>query len=263
MSPQKIKIGVISALREEQAGLIEVMQDPVTLKRGMRNYVSGRLWGIESVCVLSRIGKVAVAATTATLIESFGVTHIIFTGVAGATVKAVRIGDIVVANQLVQHDMNASPLFPRFEVPLTGLSHFYSDKALSTLLSQAASQFIHQEFLETISEASRQEFFIDRPVVHEGLIASGDQFISTALELNQINDNLPDVLAVEMEGAAAAQVCFEFGIPFAIVRTISDNANEDSPVDFVKFLEKIAACYAYGIVRQFYSLLKEEKLLSA
>ena len=75
---------------------------------------------------------------------------------------------------------------------------------------------------------------IDRPLVHEGLIASGDQFISTSLELNQINDNLPDVLAVEMEGAAVAQVCFEFGIPFAIVRTISDNANEDSPVDFVQ-----------------------------
>lgn len=260
MSFEKIKIGVISALREEQAGLIEIMQDAVRHQRGMRDYVSGRLWGIESVCVLSRIGKVAVAATTATLIERFGVTHVIFTGVAGAAATDVRIGDIVVASQLVQHDMDASPLFPRFEVPLTGLSHFFSDKALSSLLAQAASQFINQEFSETISEANRQEFFIDRPVVHEGLIASGDQFISTSLELNQINDNLIDVLAVEMEGAAVAQVCFEFGIPFAIVRTISDNANEDSPVDFVQFLEKIAACYAFGIVRQFFSLLKEEKI---
>lgn len=188
------------------------------------------------------------------------VTHIIFTGVAGAAAKSVRIGDIVVANQLVQHDMDASPLFPRFEVPLTGLSHFFSDKQLSSLISQAASQFINQEFSEAISEAHRQEFSIDRPIVHEGLIASGDQFITTNLELNQINDNLPDVLAVEMEGAAVAQVCFEFGVPFAIVRTISDNANEDSPVNFVQFLEKIAACYAFGIVRQFYSLMQKENL---
>lgn len=260
MKNQTIKIGVISALREEQAGLIEQMQDAITVQRGMRDYVSGHLWGIESVCVLSRIGKVAVAATTATLIERFGVTHIIFTGVAGAAAKDVRIGDIVVASQLVQHDMDASPLFPRFEVPLTGLSHFFSDKQLSSLMTQAASQFINQDFLETISEANRQEFLIDRPLVHEGLIASGDQFISTRLELDQINDNLPDVLAVEMEGAAVAQVCFEFGIPFAIVRTISDNANEDSPVDFVQFLEKIAARYAFGIVRQFFSLVQENKV---
>lgn len=260
MENPKIKIGVISALREEQAGLIEVMQDPVTIERGMRHYVSGQLWGIEAVCVLSRIGKVAVAATTATLIERFGVSHIIFTGVAGATAAGVRIGDIVVAKQLVQHDMDASPLFPRFEVPLTGLSHFFSDKALSDLLSQAASQFIHREFAEAISEPYRKEFFIDRPVVHEGLIASGDQFISTIEELSQINNNLADVLAVEMEGAAVAQVCFEFGIPFAIVRTISDNANEDSPVDFVQFLEKIAARYAFGIVRQFFGLIQENKV---
>jgi len=258
MDFQKIKIGVISALREEQAGLIEVMQDAVTVQRGMRDYVSGRLWGIESVCVLSRIGKVAVSATTATLIERFGVTHIIFTGVAGAAATGVRIGDIVVASQLVQHDMDASPLFPRFEVPLTGLSHFFSDKHLSTLLSQAASQFIDQEFLKAVSETNRHKFFIDKPVVHEGLIASGDQFISTAFELSQINNRLIDVLAVEMEGAAVAQVCFEFGVPFAIVRTISDNANEDSPVDFVQFLEKIAACYAYGIVRQLFLLLQKE-----
>ncbi len=261
MKNQRIKIGVISALREEQAGLIDIMQDAVIDQHGMRDYVSGHLWGIESVCVLSRIGKVAVAATTATLITSFGVTHVIFTGVAGAAATDVRIGDIVVASQLVQHDMDASPLFPRFEVPLTGLSHFYSDKQLSSLISQAARAFINQDFSATISDAHRQEFFIDRPVVHEGLIASGDQFISTAFELNQINDYLPDVLAVEMEGAAVAQVCFEFGIPFAIVRTISDKANEDSPVDFVQFLEKIAARYAFGIVRQFFNLVHENKVL--
>lgn len=258
MNINTIKIGVISALREEQSGLIDIMQDAVTTQRGMRDYVAGRLWGIECVCVLSRIGKVAAAATTATLIETFGVSHILFTGVAGAADKGVRIGDIVVASQLVQHDMDASPLFPRFEVPLTGLSHFFSDRPLSELLLQAASQFMAQEFEVAILATDRKMFALDRPLVHEGLIASGDEFIRNSAQLGRINESLPGILAIEMEGAAVAQVCFEFGIPFAIVRTISDKANEDSPVDFVLFLEKIAARYAFGIIRQFFSIIHDK-----
>jgi adenosylhomocysteine nucleosidase len=258
MHINSVKIGVISALREEQSGLIYSMHNAVTIQRGMRDYVSGRLWGIECVCVLSRIGKVAAAATTATLIETFGVSHIIFTGVAGAAAKGVRIGDIVVASQLVQHDMDASPLFPRFEVPLTGLSHFYSDRLLSELLLQAASQFMTQDFETAVSAEDRNTFALGRPLVHQGLIASGDEFISNSAQLARINASLPDILAIEMEGAAVAQVCFEFGIPFAVVRTISDKANEDSPVDFVLFLEKIAARYAYGIIRKFFSIIDKQ-----
>lgn len=253
-----MKIGIISALHEEQTGLMDLMQDARKLHLGMRDYASGRLWGIECVCVLSRIGKVAAAATTATLIERFGVTHIVFTGVAGAADASVRIGDIVIASQLVQHDMDASPLFPRFEVPLTGLSHFFSDKVLSSSLLQASRQFIDQDFGLVISENDRQSFRLDRPRVHEGLIASGDEFITGSDQLNRINQSLPDILAVEMEGAAVAQVCFEFGIPFAIVRTVSDNANENSPIDFILFLEKVAAHYAFGIIKQLFSLLHQE-----
>lgn len=261
-SAPSIKIGVISALREEQAGLIDSMQAPIIVRRGMRDYVSGHLWGIECVCVLSRIGKVAAAATTATLIEKFGVSHIIFTGVAGAADSSLRVGDIVVARQLVQHDMNAEPLFPRYEVPLTGLSHFYSDQILSRQLLQAAQEFIKLDFQTVLAAHDKLAFCLVVPQIHEGLVASGDEFIAQPMQLQKITNTLQDVLAVEMEGAAVAQVCFEFGIPFAIVRTISDSANEDSPVDFVQFLEKVAAHYAYGIVKRFIAIHSAENVLS-
>src|SRR5450830_171245 len=161
-STKKMRLGIISALAEEQHGLIDAMQNSVKLAHGMRDYTAGTLWGIDAVAVLSRIGKVAAAMTAATLVEKFGVTHIIFTGVAGSADFAVRVGDVVVAESLVQHDMDASPLFPRFEVPLTGLAHLPSDLALSNRLASAASRFLDGE---------------NGPRLHRGLIGSGDQFI--------------------------------------------------------------------------------------
>ncbi|HVL75655.1 MAG TPA: 5'-methylthioadenosine/adenosylhomocysteine nucleosidase, partial [Noviherbaspirillum sp.] len=126
-----MRLGIISALQQEQAGLIEAMTDVSVEQRGMRSYTCGTLWGQEAVCVLARIGKVAATATVATLIERYQVTHVVFTGVAGAIDSELRPGDVVIADTLVQHDLDASPLFPRFEVPLLGLAHFSSDRHLS------------------------------------------------------------------------------------------------------------------------------------
>ena len=99
------RIGIISALREEQQGLVEAMEGTATLSYGNRDYTTGLLWGVDAVCVLSRIGKVAAAMTATVLVEKFGVTHIVFTGVAGAGDACVQVGDIVVAESLVQYDM--------------------------------------------------------------------------------------------------------------------------------------------------------------
>ena len=107
-----MRLGIISALEEEQQGLVEAMQGPARLVHGMRTYTSGQIAGLDAVCVLSRIGKVAAATTATMLIEKFGVTHLLFTGVAGAGDAGVRVGDIVVAESLVQYDMDASPCFP-------------------------------------------------------------------------------------------------------------------------------------------------------
>ena len=249
METQHHRLGIVSALYQEQAGLIELMEDPQTHKAGMRDYVQGRLWGMDCVCVLSRIGKVAAAATVATLIERFQVTHVVFTGVAGAISPAVKVGDIVVADSLVQHDMNAAPLFPPLEVPLLGQSHFASDQNTTTKLFKAAQAFADQDFDREVSAEDRRSLKLLKPAIHRGLIASGDQFIHEREKAAALARNLPGLLAVEMEGAAVAQVCFEFGVPFAVIRTISDGSNEDSPMNFVHFIERVASPYALHIVK--------------
>jgi adenosylhomocysteine nucleosidase len=244
------RLGLISALHQEQAGLIEAMQDAKKSQHGMRDYTVGKLWGIDTVCVLSRIGKVAAAATAATLIERFGVTHIVFTGVAGAAESAMQVGDIVVADMLVQHDMDATPLFPRFEVPLLGQSFFASDKHLTDRLTGAATEFVVRDFAATVPSHDRDTFRLSEPRVYRGLIASGDEFIDSHARRETLKTAFPALLALEMEGAAVAQVCFEFGVPFAVIRTISDGANEESPHDFMQFIDRIAARYAFGIVKR-------------
>jgi adenosylhomocysteine nucleosidase len=248
---QTMRLGIISALSEEQQGLVEAMQGPYKLIHGQREYWVGQLWEIDAVCVLSRIGKVAAAVTTTTLVEKFGVTHILFTGVAGAGDKTVQVGDIVVAESLVQHDMDASPLFPRFEVPLTGLTHFRADHGLGTRLLDAAYAFLDNDFQDAIDAEEKTVFRLTQPRIHRGLIASGDQFINDLEHINGLNAALPGLVAVEMEGAAVAQACYELGVPCAVIRTISDNANENAATDFMRFVKSVAARYAYYIVRRF------------
>ena len=241
MNPdKKIRLGIISALHEEQEGLVERMQGTVTLTHGMRHYTTGNLFGIDAVCVLSRIGKVAAAMTASILIERFGVTHLVFTGVAGGAQASVKVGDLVIGDSLVQYDMDASPLFPRFQVPLTGLSHFESDRHLSDCLARASGGFLAEEAKTLFSMEERKEFGLGDMGMHRGLIGSGDQFVSSGEQLHRYSSALPGLLAVEMEGAAVAQVCFELGIPYAVVRTISDNSNEHAAHDFVRFVKTVA-----------------------
>jgi adenosylhomocysteine nucleosidase len=232
-----MKLGIISALHEEQEGIVEAMSGSQKTVHGMRDYWSGRLNDTDTVCVLSRIGKVAAAMTAVTLVERFNITHLVFTGVAGAGNPGINVGDIVIAESLVQYDMDASPLFPRFEVPLTGVSHFPSDSRLSAVLARAAQEFVDQDFESAIDVAERHEFGLVAPRVHRGLIGSGDEFISDRTRLGALSQALPGLLAVEMEGAAVAQVCFELGVPFAVVRTISDNANEEAATHFNRIVK--------------------------
>lgn len=255
-----MRLGIISALQEEQQGLVEAMQRPARRVHGMREYTEGKLWGIEAVCVLSRIGKVAAAMTATLLVEKFGVTHILFTGVAGSGSPSVQVGDVVIADSLVQHDMDASPLFPRFEVPLTGLSHFASDHQLSSQLAHASEAFFAGEMKEVIEAEEQAVFRLQQPQVHRGLIASGDQFMNSHAAITSLHAALPGLLAVEMEGAAVAQVCYELGIPFAVIRAISDNANENAATDFMRFVKSIAARYAFHIVRRFCEEAQPNKL---
>lgn len=245
-------LGILAAMHEEITGLLAEM-GPHAEKRhiGMRDYTFGRLWGQDVVIVLSRMGKVAAAATTTTLIREFGVNALVFSGVAGGIGKNVKVGDVVVADQLIQHDMDARPLFPRHEIPLLGRASFPTDRALQQQLIRATEQFLQEDFTHLVTPDSRQTFGLQCPQLHIGQIASGDRFVGEQAMVADLRTQLPHALCVEMEGAAVAQVCYEYGIHCAVLRTVSDRADEAAHVDFGAFLNSVASHYSFGILRRF------------
>jgi adenosylhomocysteine nucleosidase len=242
-------LGVLAALPQELGDLVGAMRAGSgvrTVTLGRRDYHVGTVHGTPCVVTLARVGKVAAAATVSALIHAFDVEAVVFTGVAGGVGRDVRIGDIVVADALMQHDLDASPLFPRFEVPLLGVARFAADQSLSAQLAAACERFIAEE---GVMLAAR--FATAMPRVHRGLVISGDQFVASAAAVEALRDALPDALAVEMEGAAIAQVCYEYGMPCAIVRTVSDTADAHAPTSFKTFLTDIAGAYSNGILSRF------------
>lgn len=244
-------LAVVSAMPEEIAGVLAALCDVTIQEYGRRQFHSGRLFGTEVVVVFSRWGKVAAAATVTQLLSSYGVTRLIFGGVAGATRRGLAIGDIVVGSELIQHDMDASPLYPRYEVPLLGKAKFSVDPVLREQLVGAAREFLSQDIHSQVSAPERELFKIERPKVVEGLIASGDKFFASAADVEELQRRLPEVCCVEMEGAAVAQVCDEYAIPYAVVRTISDSADESSVHDFPRFSREIARHYLVGVLARF------------
>jgi adenosylhomocysteine nucleosidase len=254
MSPttEPRRLGILAAMHDELAGLLAEMGANATVRRiGLRDYHVGELYGQPCVLVLARIGKVAAAATTVTLIREFDVDRIVFTGLAGGIGAGVRVGDVVVAQSLVQHDMDARPLFARHEVPLLARAYFETDAVLNARLRECALAYLAEDLRADMDAATRADFNIDAPVVHDGLIASGDTFVHAAGMAASLTEALPDVLCVEMEGAAVAQICHEYEVPCAVLRTVSDRADGTASVDFRAFLERVASVYAVGILRRF------------
>ena len=233
-------IAIVSAMHEELAAVLALMPDERKTVAAGRDFWRGHLHGREAIVVLSRIGKVAAATTATALIERFGASRIVFTGVAGGLGPGVNVGDVVVADSFLQHDMDASPLFPRHEVPLYGASRFATDAALTQTLAQAAAQAL---------PAAR---------LHRGLVVSGDRFVATTAESRALQQALPDALAVEMEGAAFAQVCRDYGVAFAAVRTISDRADDAAHGDFATFIEEVASRHSASIVAALFGLLQDQ-----
>jgi adenosylhomocysteine nucleosidase len=241
--------GLLSALPEEQHGLLVLLDERLsTVRHAGRDFVTGRIGSRPVVLALCGIGKVAAAATTAMLIERFDVRRLVFTGVAGGLSPGVKVGDVVVADGFVQHDMDASPLFPRHEIPLYGRSRFEADPALTKSLMRAARLALADP--HALCNADERERFQLRQVrLHPGLLISGDRFVSALAEAAELRASLPDALAVDMESAAVAQVCHDYHVPFAAVRTISDRADDSAHVDFPAFVEVVASRYAQAIVK--------------
>ena len=251
------RIAIAAAMEEELGALLAAMPDEQPVVLAGRRFWLGHLDGHDVVAVLSRIGKVAAAMTATLLVHEFGAERAIFTGTAGGLHPLARVGDVVVASALLQHDMDASPLFPRHEVPLYGTDRFHADEALSAALADAARAMFANADVGTadadlaFDAAQLRAFGIATPRVHAGMVVSGDRFVASASEAAALRQRLPNALAVEMEGAALAQVCHDLGVPFAVVRTISDRADDSAHVDFSRFVASIASRYSVGIVRRF------------
>lgn len=249
---------ILSALPQEQGSLVHALQRPDKIQHAGRSFWRGQLHGHEVVIALSGIGKVAAATTATVLAEKFGATRIVFTGVAGGIGADVNVGDVVVARDYLQHDMDASPIVQRWLVPGYPQVRMACDAALTEKLLAATRQTVDQDS-HRIDWASLGMPARHVPKVHAGLIVSGDRFVSTAQESEALRGGLEAaghaVLAVEMEGAAVAQVCADFGIAFAAVRTISDRADDSAHLDFLQFVETVASRYADHVVHAFLTSL--------
>lgn len=246
-------IGIMSAMHEEIHLLLEQMEVKSETTIGMRTYYKGLLWENDVILVFSRWGKVAASSSATTLIERFGIDELIFSGVAGGISSKLNIGDVVIGNRLIQHDVDATPLFEKYEIPLTEKKYFETNNRITNLLYNSAQTFfVNYE----LNDKVKITFNLHSPKLYLGTIASGDEFVSDIKKIYEIRNNLPDVLCVEMEGAAVAQVCYEYDIPFGIVRTISDSADESAHIDFVKFVEQVASHYTVGILENYFHFNK-------
>jgi 5'-methylthioadenosine/S-adenosylhomocysteine nucleosidase len=211
---------LLGALEAEVDAFLAELQDRQTVESGGLLAHRGTLFGKEVVIGRSGVGKVYAAMTTQWLIREFNPEAILFTGVAGALNAYFEVGDIVLARDCVQYDMDARGLgFPIGTIPYTEHRFFESDNRLLEHALTAPVQYR----------------------MHTGRILTGDRFVTheQLSHLQSVREELGGD-AVEMEGASVAQVCTVHGIPSLIIRTISDKANADSPVDFPRFLPTVA-----------------------
>lgn len=217
--------GIIGAMRIEVETIRSLMENKRSEVVGGVEYITGTLHGKEVVTAVCGIGKVAAAMCAQTMILKFAPERIINTGVGGSLSEKLAIGDIAVAESLVQHDMDTSPLGD----PLG----FISGIDIVNIPCDA-------KVVETLVACVEK---LDGVKALKGVIASGDQFIADAAKKDFIKSNFNAVVC-EMEGASIAQVCYTNGVPFGVVRAVSDCADGSSHMDYGEFLPMAAASAA-------------------
>lgn len=211
-----MKIGIIGAMDEEIAVLQEAMSHKKKQQIANVLFIEGEIAEQEVVLLKSGIGKVNAAMATTLLIENFQADIVINTGTAGGFSSDLNVGDIVIGSELVHHDVDVTAfdyvLGQVPELPAT----FKSDQALI----KASKKVLEQLGINSLI----------------GLVATGDSFMSDPMLIETTVNNFPSMLAAEMEGAAIAQVCYQYDIPFIVIRAISDIAGEDSSISFNEFI---------------------------
>ncbi len=249
-----MKIGIISAVPEEIKTIHSDIYFHNSIEHVERQFYFANYETIELILVYSRIGKVAASITAAALIEKFKVDKIIFTGLAGAVSTELERGDIVLCDATYQHDLDARPLCAQqFEVPLTGRRLFVLPSDEISLAKKAIDNFlVHIDKYVDLSEL--ENLHVKKPKLYIGTIATGDQFIENVSTHTNLTVKGMEALAVEMEGAAVAQVCAEYKIPSTLIRIISDKADNSAIISLQEFSVKLASHYASGIIQEILKL---------
>ncbi|MBP5624895.1 MAG: 5'-methylthioadenosine/adenosylhomocysteine nucleosidase [Lachnospiraceae bacterium] len=224
-------IGIIGAMDLEVEKLIEAMEQKEEITFGKRKFYKGKLEGTDVVLARCGVGKVNAALTVQMMVDKFGITDIINTGVAGSLNEKIDIGDIVLATNAVYHDMEAIAFgYERGQVPQMDVFEFPTSKELIDIAEEACKK-------------------VNPDVkVFKGRVASGDQFIADKETKNCIVKYFSP-LCVEMEGAAMAHAAYVNNINCLIIRAISDKADDSAEMDYPTF-EKKAAVHCAGMVRE-------------
>lgn len=214
-----MKIGIMGAMVEEIEPLLEFLGDYETVEIADNKYYKANYKGLELIIAYSKIGKVFASLTASTMIQKFGAEKLLFSGVAGAINPELKIGDLIAATKLCQHDLDITAFGHPFGFVPEGSVFIDSDKELLSLAKEVASD-------------------MNKPLL-EGIIATGDQFVADESRKNWIGETF-NADALEMEGASVAVVCDAFDVPFFILRSISDSADMDAGFSFDEFLESSA-----------------------
>ena len=215
------KLGIIGAMREEVETLVEKLTDVNSRVHARSTYYEGRLEGCDVVVVQCGVGKVNAAMCAQILCSVYGVTHLVNTGIAGSLCAELDIGDLVVSRDAMYHDFDCNAFgYPSGKVPGMDVIAFPADEKLGELAFAAAEE-------------------VNPGHTRQGRVASGDQFVASR-ELKEKIISLTQALCTEMEGAAIAQTAYRNGIPYVILRAISDKADDSAEMDYPTF-ERIAA----------------------
>lgn len=251
-----MRIGIVSALQEEMNFIKNELRLETQERVGIRDYYIGTLYNKEVVMAYTNCGKVSAATTITVLIERYQVDLIIFTGVAGGAGEEVEIGDVVIAEGMLQHDFDISKLinFPKYDNTLLGKSVFDVAPRYVSLLQSTADAYLKEEFFHEVSREAIEQFKLTKPKTIIGNIASGDQFIADEDKIDELKQGIPNLKCVDMESAAAAQICHEYKKDLLVFRIISDKADNHADISFDRFLNEVATIYSRGILRR---LLKE------
>ena len=223
-------IGIICAMKIEADAIRASLTDTRTEVVSGVEFTFGKRYGKEIVLAVCGIGKVFAAICTEAMILRFAPTLILNSGVAGTLTEALSIGDIAIAKNLVQHDMDTSPLGDPVGL-VSGINKIYFD----------ADEAAVAAFAKATASVGANSVI--------GTIASGDQFMSDTAKKNAIRDRF-GAIACEMEGAAIAHVAYVNNVPFAVLRAISDSASGDAQMEYPKFVA-MAAERSHAIIDAF------------